>query len=325
LKTAIDLCPTHADAWYYRHLCEKRLGNSGRSDYALAKAREYGSGALRRGDDPTPTTPSYESKAQSAVTPTPLVEESKSGPSEVTSGGNDKRPKDNRVTTSKQKRYALIIGNGDYTDARLLNPVNDARDMAKILRESGFQVVQLENLTRRGMLDEIKAFGSRLKFGGVGLFYFSGHGVQLDGYNYLLPIRSNIEKEQDIQYEGVEAGIVLGEMEAAKNELNIVILDACRNNPFARSFRSATRGLAMMNAPSGTVIIYSTAPGKVASDGAGKNGLYTKELLENIQRPGLKLEDVLKLTRIAVEKESGGKQVPWETSSLKGDFYFRNE
>ena len=194
--------------------------------------------------------------------------------------------------------------------------------MVQTLRDVGFEVMAHENLTKRAMEEAIRAFGKRLKAGGVGLFYFSGHGVQIKGSNYLIPIGSTIEKEQDVAYEAVEAGRVLGEMEAADNPLNIVILDACRNNPFARSFRSPQRGLAAMNASGGTVIAYSTAPSSVASDGEGLQGLYTEELLRYIRMPGLKLEDVFKRVRVAVKEKSQGKQLPWETSALEGDFYF---
>jgi len=223
---------------------------------------------------------------------------------------------------NEQKRIALIIGNSSYADNPLFNPVNDARDMARALRELGFEVMAGENLNKKEMEEKIRAFGKRIAGAGVGLFYFSGHGLQVNGYNYLLPVGARIEKEQDVEYEAVEAGRVLGEMDAARNRLNIVILDACRNNPFARSFRSVTRGLAVMSAPSGTLVAYSTSPGSVASDGEGANGLYTQELLNGIRMPGLKLEDVFKRVRIAVKEKSKGKQIPWETSALDGDFYF---
>lgn len=229
---------------------------------------------------------------------------------------------DAAVAESADRRVALVIGNGAYKDAPLRNAVNDARDMARTLRGLGFDVTHGENLTKREMEDQIRAFGKKLRAGGVGLFYYSGHGMQVSGHNYLIPIGHNIEKEQDVEYEAVEAGRMLGEIEAAENRLNIVILDACRNNPFARSSRAATRGLALMSAASGTVIAYSTAPGSVASDGEGENGLYTKELIANIQIPGLKIEDVLKRVRVAVKERSNGRQIPWETTALEGDFYF---
>jgi uncharacterized caspase-like protein len=194
--------------------------------------------------------------------------------------------------------------------------------MEQVLREVGFEVTERENLTKRAMEEEIRAFGKQLRAGGVGLFYFAGHGIQVNDYNYLLPIGSTIKKEQDVEYEAVEARRVISEMEAAENRLNIVILDACRTNPFTRSFRSPISGLARMDAPSGTMIAYATQPRSVANDGEGPNGLYTQELLRHIREPGLKLEDVFKRVRVAVKEKSRGKQVPWETSSLEGDFYF---
>lgn len=158
--------------------------------------------------------------------------------------------------------------------------------------------------------------------GGVGLFYFAGHGIQVSGRNFLVPLGANIEREEDVEFEAVDAGRVLAEVAKAANNLNIIILDACRNNPFARSFRSTSQGLAYMSAPSGTIIAYSTAPGSLASDGTGRNGLYTEELLKNIRQPGLRIEDVFKRVRVGVRSRTGGNQVPWESVSLEGDFYF---
>ncbi len=221
-----------------------------------------------------------------------------------------------------ERRLALVIGNNAYRTSPLRNPVNDARDVAQALRECGFEVTQLENLTRREMEEHIRAFGKRLTHDSVALFYYSGHGFQVKGINYLVPVDARIEKEQDVEFEAVDLGRVMGELEAAGSRLNIIILDACRDNPFARSFRSLQRGLAVMSAPSGSVIAYSTAPGAVADDGDARNGRYTEELLRYIREPGLKLEDVLKRVRIAVREKSQGRQIPWETSSIDGDFYF---
>ena len=239
-----------------------------------------------------------------------------------TAAARPEAPPASAPATSTEKRFALVLGNGGYAEAPLRNPINDARAMEQSLRDVGFEVVLRENLTKRAMEDEIRAFGKRLKAGGVGLFYFAGHGLQVNGANYLVPIGSALEKEQDVVYEAVDAGRVVSEMEAAENRLNIVILDACRNNPLTRSFRSAVNGLAAMNAPSGTLIAYATAPGSVANDGDGRHGLYTQELLQQMRRPGLKLEDLFKRVRVAVKAKSQGKQLPWETSALEGDFFF---
>lgn len=146
--------------------------------------------------------------------------------------------------------------------------------------------------------------------------------MQVKGANYLIPVGAAINSEEEVEYESIEAGLVLAQMESAKNGMNIVILDACRNNPFARSFRSAEKGLASIDAPSGTFLAYSTAPGSVASDGAGRNGLYTQELLKQIKVPGLSIEEVFKRVRISVRGATAEKQTPWEVSSLVGNFYF---
>ncbi len=225
---------------------------------------------------------------------------------------------------SYAKRHALVIGNSDYNIGVLTNPVNDAYAMSVALEKLGFEVsLRLEVKTKDEMKRAIREFGEKLKEGGVGLFYFAGHGVQVDGFNYLIPIHAQMNSREEVEYEAIEVGFVLAQMEAAQNQMNIVILDACRNNPYARSFRSITRGLASINAPTGTLVAYATAPGSTASDGIGKNGLYTGELLIQIQRDDLKIEEVFKNVRAQVLAKSGGKQVPWESSSLIGDFYFK--
>lgn len=224
---------------------------------------------------------------------------------------------------NSERRIALLIGNSAYRNSPLANPVNDVRLMGKVLGEMGFDVTQKENLTQKEMIRSIQEFGQKLLQGGVGLFYFAGHGIQVNGENYLLPVDANIQREEQVEYEAVRAGRVLAEMEGAENRLNIVILDACRNNPLQRSFRSSVQGLAAMNAPTGTLVAYATAPGREALDGEeGKNGIYTQELVKNIQIPGLKIEDVFKRTRSSLQKMTGNRQVPWEHSSLTGDFYF---
>jgi hypothetical protein len=223
---------------------------------------------------------------------------------------------------SSEKRVALVIGNSGYKDAPLLNPANDANDMTHALTALGFEVLHKVNLTRVEMLRAIHAFGESTSNADVALFYYAGHGVQVDGRNWLIPIGADVSREYEVEYEAVDVGRVLDAMQAAKSQLNIVILDACRSNPFAQSFRSVNRGLAVMNAPAGTLIAYSTAPGGVASDGDEKNGLYTRELLKAMQTAGLRIEEVFKQVRIAIQKKTEGKQIPWESSSLTGDFSF---
>lgn len=224
--------------------------------------------------------------------------------------------------SEQSNRLALVIGNATYKSSPLRNPVNDAYDMAQTLRTLGFEVIHKENVGQRAMEKAVRDFGKRLRKGGVGLFYFAGHGIQVNGINYLIPIGAQIYEETDIKYEAVDARRILDAMHTAGNNLNIVILDACRDNPFARSFRTGARGLARMDAPTGTLVAYSTAPGMVAADGEGRNATYTKYLLKYMTTANLTIEQVLKKVRVEVISETGNKQVPWETSSLTGDFYF---
>jgi len=227
---------------------------------------------------------------------------------------------------AQENRLALVVGNAAYKSSPLRNPVNDAFDIARTLRTLGFEVIHEENATQRTMENAISRFGRQLrKQGGVGLFYFAGHGIQVNGRNYLIPIDAKIETESDVRFEAVDAGRVLGKMEDAGNDLNIVILDACRDNPFARSFRTSSKGLARMDAPKGSLIAYATAPGSVAADGEGRNGIYTKYLLKHMATLGSKVEEVLKRVRVDVINETNEKQIPWEASSLTGDFYFASK
>jgi hypothetical protein len=224
--------------------------------------------------------------------------------------------------SAQDRRTALVIGNGSYKSSPLRNPVSDAKDMAEALRSLGFSVTLKTDANIRAMKKSIKDFGRNLRMGGVGLFYYAGHGMQVNGRNYLVPIGADVNTESEIEYEAVDAGRILGQMEDAGNGLNIIILDACRDNPFARSFRSSEKGLAKMDAPTGSFLAYATAPGSVAADGTGRNGLYTSKLLKHMVTPGLELEKLFKYVRIEVANASGTTQVPWESSSLMGNFYF---
>jgi formylglycine-generating enzyme required for sulfatase activity len=225
-------------------------------------------------------------------------------------------------SAAKERKIALVIGNSAYTVSPLKNPANDARLMADTLRSLGFIVDERTNLGQGEMKTAIEAFGRSIKKGGVGLFYYAGHGMQVNGRNYLIPVDTDIQGEAEVDIKAVDAGAVLAKMDMAQNVMNIVILDACRNNPFTRSFRSSGAGLATMDAPSGTIIAYATSPGKVASDGTGANGLYTQEVVKAVKKPGLKIEDAFKQVRSSVQSMTKGRQVPWESSSLVGDFYF---
>jgi hypothetical protein len=227
------------------------------------------------------------------------------------------------LPAATEQRIALVIGNSAYSSGPLKNTVNDATAMATQLQKLGFTVILKKNANLRGMEDALTDFGDRLKRGGVGLFFYAGHGIQVGGANYLVPIGARINREADIKHETLDAGKILDEMATANNGLNIVIFDACRDNPYSRSFRSASRGLAIVsNAPVGTFISYSTSPGNVASDGDGRNSPYTEALLRYMKEPGLTIEQVFKGARAKLGKDTGGKQIPWELSSLQGEFYF---
>ncbi|MDS4032393.1 MAG: SUMF1/EgtB/PvdO family nonheme iron enzyme [Candidatus Contendobacter sp.] len=227
------------------------------------------------------------------------------------------------VVVLAEPRTALVVGNAGYRDSPLNNPVNDARDLAEALRAMDFEVVQRENLDKRGFDVAVSDFARRLKErGGVGLFYYSGHGAQVKGENYLIPVSAAINSEADVEYEAVNAGRILRNMEQAGNGLNIVVLDACRNNPYRSWYRSETKGLARMDAPTGSIVAYATAPGTVAADGAGRNSPYTAGLLQAMRTPGLGVEQLFKQVRIQVAKATSNRQVPWESSSLMGDFFF---
>ena len=222
-----------------------------------------------------------------------------------------------------QHRLALVIGNSAYESSPLKNPVNDATDMATMLKKMGFEVISQLNANQKQMENAIRTFQGRLGKETVGLFFYAGHGMQVAGTNYLVPVGAKITQESDVKYECVDAGRVLDAMHTAGNQLNIVILDACRDNPFARSYRSGVKGLARMDAPTGTFIAYATAPGDTAADGDGKNGVFTKYMLEYMPTPNLEVDKVLKKVRVSVMRETGKRQVPWQSSSLTGDFFFQ--
>ena len=227
--------------------------------------------------------------------------------------------------TSSNKGLALCIGNGMYeTTGILKNPENDVKDIALALQRLGFEVMKIENADQATLRRAIDDFGRKLKGYDVGLFFYAGHGLQAKGFNYLVPVDAEIHSENDAEYNCVHAGRVLAKMEDAGSTTNIVIMDACRNNPFERSWtRSATgRGLAVMNAPIGSLIGFATSPGSVASDGVADNGLYTSALLEYMNEPGLTILEMFQKVRRKVREASNGEQVPWESTSLEGNFYF---
>lgn len=227
------------------------------------------------------------------------------------------------AATTNDHRIALVIGNADYQFVDpLQNPVNDARAMSAALRDLGFDVISAENTSKKDLEFAVLDFAGKLRRDSVGLFYYAGHGMQARGRNFLIPVDAQIPTQSRLRVSAVDINLVLEEMGLANNRLNIVILDACRNNPFEGKFRGAGKGLAAVDAARGMMIAYATAPGAIAADGVGANGLYTSHLLTALKVPGLKVEEVFKQVRIGVARETQSQQVPWESSSLTGDFVF---
>ena len=221
-------------------------------------------------------------------------------------------------------RIALVIGNGAYAgSAALPNPVNDAQAMGETLKQLGFTVVELRDGNKAQMNDAITKVRTALQGKqGVGMLYYAGHGLQLDWRNYMVPVDAKIASSADISSQAVDVHSVIDAFKAAGNRMNIVVLDACRDNPFAST--ASGKGLAQLDAPPGTFLAFATAPGNVAEDGDVKsgNGLYTGFLLEELKKPSAKIEDVFKRVRLNVRKRSQGRQIPWESTSLEDDFFF---
>ena len=232
-----------------------------------------------------------------------------------------------RGVSVTEDRVALVIGNAAYKHDPLDNPVNDARLIGARLEQAGFKVTRRENLDRNGMAAALRDFGAALNENTVAVLYYAGHALQLRDQNYMIPIDAEIRSEDDIGMQGVDLTFILGRMSRAKSRVNVVILDACRDNPFAKragSSAGSRQGLAQMDAPIGTLLAYATAPGKQAPDGIGKQGnsIYTAELARHLLTPGLPVELMFKRVREAVVRESRQLQVPWEHSSLLGEFAF---
>lgn len=225
-----------------------------------------------------------------------------------------------------RKRVALVIGNAAYDYSPLLNPRNDAIDIGKALETFGFEVTLVTDGSNQEMRNAIRVFGERSSSADAALFYFAGHGVQIRGVNYLVPVRESLRTEAEVEDRSISADFVLRTMEGSRPKVNIVILDACRDNPFISKTRSGARGLASMEAPVGTILAFSTSPGAVAYDGSdGRNGLYTKHLLLSLTGENTDIAKIFQRARAGVLRESLGKQVPWETTSLIGDFYFSKD
>ncbi len=221
-------------------------------------------------------------------------------------------------------RRALVIGNNRYRDSPLKNPINDAKAITTELEATDFSVNVLLDASLEAMRSKVEEFGREIaRSKAIGLFYFAGHGIQLSWRNYLLPVDTSIGNVDEVRERAIDLGRLLELMGKAGNPANLVILDACRNNPFGRDFRVEQRGLSQVDAPVGTLLAYATAPGNVAIDGEGENGLYTEHLLREMRVPDAKVEDIFKRVRLGVRRNSKGMQIPWESTSLEDDFYFQ--
>ena len=222
----------------------------------------------------------------------------------------------------QETRVALVIGNGSYKNSPLKNPVNDARDMAVKLRGLGFTVIERNNLVVKQIGSTLREFRSKLTPGSVALVYYAGHGLQIKGDNYFPTVDADITGEEDVPNQSLAMRQIMDVLGDAKTRLNLVFLDACRDNPYARSFRSASRGLSKETAPSGTLISFATRPGSVASDGDGRNGLYTGALLQAMDNKNQPIEQVLKRVVSSVKTYSKNQQEPWMEGSIEGEFCF---
>ncbi len=224
-------------------------------------------------------------------------------------------------------RQALVIGNSAYADAPLVNPVNDARAVAGLLDQAGFTVSSHLNATRADMLEAIERFAAQVRKSETKqvMLYFAGHGVQLDWRNYLLPVDAKAASAEQLRASCVDLNQLIGELGKSKGKTFIIMLDACRNDPFGSAYRPQQAGLSQFDAPVGSLLAYATSPGNVASDGSGQNGLYTENLLRELSVKGARIEDALKRVRLNVRLASQGAQIPWETTSLEEDiFIFRD-
>jgi uncharacterized caspase-like protein len=252
------------------------------------------------------------------------------GTSTVRGGGGEEPPPPpppisliERLGDPNSPQKALVIGNGGYAYSPLRNPVNDAMAMTQKLVNMGFGVTRATNLDQQTMTKVIQAFKKELSDAQerVALFYFSGHGAQVNGQNYLLPVNNNHIQENNLGQHAVSAQTVLAMMRDVNNGMNLLILDACRNNPYQGSEKSHTRGLARMTPPRGALIAFAAAPGQPASDGDGQNGLYTSHLLKALDDAKHKrIEDVFMEIRDPVYKESKGKQEPWYQATMRTPF-----
>jgi uncharacterized caspase-like protein len=230
---------------------------------------------------------------------------------------------DGALKLLRAPKIALVLGNSKYKEVPLKNPANDARAIAEALKASGFEVTLKMDAGKMDMAAAVQTYVQTLAARKcVGLFYYAGHGIQLAWKNYMLPVDADIDTIGDVQKQAVEVHALMEGLTKAGNPMNVVILDACRDNPFGNLKGVDHKGLSQMDAPTQTLLAFATSPGNVASDGDGANGLYTENLLREIKVPEAKVEDVFKRVRLGVRRKSNGAQIPWESTSLEEDFWF---
>ncbi|HTB01482.1 MAG TPA: tetratricopeptide repeat protein [Bradyrhizobium sp.] len=322
LNEGIRLDPTLTPAYVNRGLAYEKRG-----DIERAKA-DYDAALKRPPGNYTTTKASLETARERLAalsTATAPVAALPSPDRPATAAGTSQ-------DSPRGPRVALVIGNGAYTNVTSLpNPPNDARDMAGALRDLGFKVIEGYNLDSTAMRGKIEEFGAALPGAGVSLLYYAGHGMQVAGKNYLIPVDAKLERPSSLGVEAIEVSTVISDMEAEKR-VNLVFLDACRDNPLSRTLarslgasRSASvgQGLAQLNAGIGTLITFATSPDTVALDGSGKNSPFTAAMLRYIRTPGLEIRSMLTRVRADVIRATNEQQVPWDHSSLTGDFYFK--
>lgn len=230
------------------------------------------------------------------------------------------------VTASAQDRFALVIGNSQYKNVSpLTNPGRDATAVSALLKDAGFEVTAATDLDKTSMSRAIRFFTNQISGkpeNTVALIYYAGHGLQVDGENFLIPVDATVSREADVPLETMRLADLMSMLDTVRSKTRIVILDACRDNPFADIAKAAPRGLALVNAPAGTLVAYSTSPGATAEDGSGSNSPFAQALIKSAKEPGLPIETALKNVRLAVHGVTGGRQTPWEISALTEPFAF---
>jgi len=340
LSEAIRLDATMTPAYVNRGLAFEAKGEieQAKFDFSTALSRTPGDFTTTR-EAVTTARERLAALGQPQAAPAPVISRAPQGDAQVAVQSAPSRPAEARISAPRVSemvergpRVALVIGNAAYTSATpLANPANDAREMSGALRDLGFKVIEGYNLNSSTMRSKIAEFGAALPGAGVALFYYAGHGMQVAGKNYLVPVDAKLERPSSLGVEAIEVSTVISDMEAEKR-VNLVFLDACRDNPLSKNLarsmggsRSTAvgQGLAQLNAGIGTLITFATSPDTIALDGSGRNSPFTQAMLKYIRTPGLEIRSMLTRVRADVIKATNEQQVPWDHSSLTGDFYFK--